>query len=132
MRKVEKFLFGSEGLEDTYEGYTEGVIWKGYECPYFSKEVSEKVISDLIAIAGTTVLSMYDSENDRFFIISYCSLSSEKIEQLKDINAILKLSTQDLRDIYDADVFEKETIIFEGESKVVYGIGAYCWIWEKR
>lgn len=133
MQDYEKFLFHSDELEGTYEGYTRGVTWKGHECPCFSKETSEKIIKDFIIVNGdTNVFSMYDSKKDRFIIIKYSNLSLEKIEQLKDTNTLLKLHTAELSNIYDANVFEKDIIFFKEELKVIYEIGSYCWIWEKK
>ena len=99
MRKT-KFVIDTN--EQTYEGYTDGRRWNGWECPWFTKEVADGMMRDL---NKEGVEAKYDSETDSY---------------------IIKVECYDEPDIFDG--YDVET---EDGSMHLYPIGAWCWIWEE-
>lgn len=55
---LRKMKFFAEWLERSYDGYTDGSTWNGWECPRFEFEVAEQLAKDMGGY--------YDEENDEF------------------------------------------------------------------
>ena len=88
--------------EKTYEGYTDGTLWNGWECPWFTKEVAEEIMRDL---NRDGVETEYDKKTDSY---------------------IVKREDDDTPDVFDgADVETEDGILH------LYPIGAWCWIWDE-
>ena len=87
--------------ERVYEGYTDGSTWNGWECPWFTKEVTEQIMQDL---RDDGVETEYNENTD-----SYSVLQPDSVE----------------------DVFEGEYVGTEDGGKHLYPIGAWCWIWDE-
>ena len=45
--KAYKKSFSIDGSDNTYEGYTLGQTWNGFDCPYFSLSQALKIVSDM-------------------------------------------------------------------------------------
>lgn len=85
---------------DSFEGYTKGESWNGWDCPYFTFEQSQKVLqsyNQLRSILGE-IQAYYDVGTDAFIF-----------------------PAEDEPEIYKA-------ITEEGEK--YYPIGGFVWIWE--
>jgi hypothetical protein len=92
-------------LRQTFEGYTQGASWNGWACPYFERTIAERVLR---ASEANNYNWRYDSESDAFIV------------QSKD----------DPED-YDPEVFNGVKINIADMEIVVYGIGAFSWVWEE-
>lgn len=107
MAVFEKALFGLDGWEEQYGGYTAGQHWNGWACPYFEKAVAEKILTEYVAAAADDVIWWYDPEHDAFYLNSS--------ETDPDLN----------------DMWSPNHIKVDGVELVVYAIGAQSWIWDK-
>ena len=88
---------------DSFEGFTKGETWNGWDCPYFSFEQANKILktfNDLRSIIGQSDLAYYDSGADSF---------------------VFPINDED-PEIYYADI--EDGIKY-------YPIGAFSWIWEE-
>jgi hypothetical protein len=96
--------FKNEALGfQSFEGYTKGEIWNGWDCPYFTFEQAQKVLkayNELRQIIGAISLAYYDSETDAFVFPD----SEDEPETYKALNE-------------------------QGQN--YYPIGAFVWIWEE-
>lgn len=84
-----------------YEGYTDGTLWNGWECPWFTKEVADRIMQDLKC---DDVETEYDENTDSYIV-----------RTIDDIE----------------DVFDGEYVNTEDGTKFLYPIGAWCWIWDE-
>ena len=100
--KMRRTVFTIDASEKYYEGYTDNRLWNGWECPWFTKEVADTIMSDLNQDGIRTV---YDITKDTYIID----------DQYNDT-----VDTYEGRDV--------ET--FNG-IKHLYPIGAWCWIWDE-
>ena len=101
MKTMRKTKFQICGDERVYEGYTDGSLWNGWECPWFTKEVAEQIMKDL---NRDDVETSYSEATD-----SYIVYRADDVE----------------------DVFEGEYVATEDGGKHLYPIGAWCWIWDE-
>lgn len=99
MRKT-RFVIDSN--EKSYEGYTDGALWNGWECPWFTKEVAEEMMRDFIKEGGE---AKYNSETDSYTFLG--------------------------ENWGSADVFGGEDVDTEDGIQHLYPIGAWCWIWDE-
>lgn len=106
---MKKTLFTC-GTNLTFEGFSNGETWNGFDCPYFEFEECEKIMNAFNKEneeCDVDVKIIYDSTNDCF------------IEQ--DEN-------------YDEDEYVTYEALFietsEG-SKKVYPLGTCYWMWEE-
>ena len=86
---------------DSFEGYTKGENWNGWDCPYFTFEQAQRVLqtyNQLRSITGEAQ-GYYDAGADAFIF-----------------------PAEDEPEIYNAITSENEKY---------YPVGAFCWIWEK-
>ncbi len=87
----------------TYEGFTSGQHWNGWECPSFEKDVAQKLLNDVIKANEYGKVS-FDEKKDTFF---------------------LENDGDDTEDWQGFDIKTDEGI------KHVYGIGSHSWVWSK-
>ena len=100
-----KTIFTIDGIAPAYIGYTSGRLWNGWATPYFEVNEAFAVMKDFNKnYEGTEHLMEYDAERDEFFVYDE---GCENFDRWKGAN-------------YTTD---------EG-IKHLYGIGAYCWIWD--
>lgn len=99
---MRKTRFVIDTNEKTYEGYTDGTLWNGWECPWFTKEVAEEMMKDL---NKEGVRTEYDEERDSYIV---------EVEQCDE-----------------PDVFDGADVVTEDGIKHLYPIGAWCWIWDE-
>ena len=100
--RLTNFKIESLGYE-TFEGFTKGEEWNGWDCPYFTFEQAQKVLktyNELCRIIGQTNVASYDLSADAF--------------------------------VFPSDDGEKEIFSSVAEDgQKYYPIGAFCWIWEE-
>ena len=99
---MRKTRFVIDTNEKTYEGYTDGTLWNGWECPWFTKEIAEEMMQDL---RNEGVEAEYCAKTDSYIV--------------KDDN-------NETTDIFDGSYIETEDGILH-----LYPIGAWCWIWDE-
>ena len=99
---MRKTRFVIDTNEKTYEGYTDGRLWNGWECPWFTKEVTEEMMQDL---RDEGVEVEYNEKTDSYII--------------KDGNN------------ETPDVFDGAHVETEDGTLHLYPIGAWCWIWDE-
>ena len=107
---IKKGLFALDSTELTFEGYDTGTYWNGWNRPYFTKEVAEKILSDNQKDADGEIQYdwSYDKQNDRF-IVQWVNTSTA-IHEEKEVANAEKI----------ADEF--------GNTFIVYPIGeGWCW-----
>jgi hypothetical protein len=91
--------------ERVFEGYSQGDNWNGWVCPYFEHSVAEQI---LLACEKNNYNWTYDLESDAFLVKG------------KD----------EPRDCAP-EMFTSINIYINNKEFVVYGIGAFSWIWEE-
>lgn len=108
--EMRKSRFGIDTNEEEFVGYTTGALWNGWATPYFTKEVADEIL----AIQNQSFVEN-GMDKDGYYAV----YNAEK----------------DQYEFYDPDLDEPE--VFEGEDCEtvdgelhLYGIGAYCWIWD--
>ena len=79
------------------------VLWNGWNCPYFTKEVADKIVDYLDAPAATVL--RYDEDND-VYVYKY-NLGED-----------------------ETDYYEPIEIIAPDGIRKVYPIGSWFWTWE--
>jgi hypothetical protein len=87
-----------------YEGYYNEETWNGWEVPYFTKEVAERIVSDL-----------RDSGDEA---IENASIDWE-------CNMLIINDDEDMMQEFSSLTAEKD-----GQEVPVYSIGGRCWCWE--
>jgi hypothetical protein len=95
------FTIGDESK--AYIGYTSGRLWNGWATPFFEKAEANKVAEGFNECAEFPM--QYDEVYDQFYILD---TETEELEKWEGI-----------------DYPTTEGI------KHLYGIGAYCWIWDE-
>ncbi|BBA45377.1 TPA: hypothetical protein ACK3Q6_003778 [Burkholderia cepacia] len=86
----------------SYQAYSRGERWNGWECPYFTIEEAMKLL-DHPYLHGLR----YDAESDKFI-----------------------MADGDGEDLYQR-VFAAEVVRVDGNPIKVYAIGACGWCWNK-
>lgn len=97
-----KFKIESLGYE-TFDGFTKGEDWNGWDCPYFKFDQAQRVLkqhNQLREIIGLTDFAFYDEVADSFVFPT----------------------GEDEPEVFPA--------IYENGQRY-YPIGAFSWIWEK-
>ena len=109
--EMRKSKFGIDTYEGEFVGYTTGYLWNGWATPYFTKEVADEILKI----------------NNQVYIDN----GMDKVGYYAVYNA-----EEDQYEFYDPDLDEPD--VFEGEycetvdgRLHLYGIGAYCWIWDE-
>lgn len=101
--RLTDFKIESLGYE-TFEGFTKDEDWNGWDCPYFTFEQAQKVLTThntLRSVIGQKKLACYDVAADAF---------------------VFPASDEDEPEIFAA-------IIADGQK--YYPVGTFCWIWEE-
>ena len=109
--EMRKTRFGNDSNEEEFVGYTTGALWNGWATPYFTKEVADEIVR--IQNQGYTDWGMDRNEY-------YAVYNAEK-DQYEFHNP----------DLDWPDVFEGEDCETVDGVLHLYGIGAYCWIWDE-
>lgn len=93
-------------IEDSisFQGFKNGNYWNGWECPVFTKEVSEKILNRFMRKQDE---AFYDKEKDAFIV---------RFFECKD---------------EEPEVFEGTDIVVGGQTYHVYGIGSFSWCWDE-
>jgi hypothetical protein len=109
--EMRKARFGIDSREEEFVGYTTGALWNGWATPYFTKEVADEIMK---------------IQNQ-----SYVEYGMDKDGYRAVYNA-----EKDQYEFYDPDLEEPEIFDMEICETVdgklhLYGIGAYCWIWDE-
>lgn len=84
-----------------YEAYTKGEHWNGWECPYFTREVAEQVLTELEREW------VFNTETDSFEALPVGLIDDET----------------------DAYQYQGITAVIDGTETRLYPIGAYSWCW---
>jgi hypothetical protein len=99
MNKVRFYL---DGFEGTFEGYTFGQRWNGWQVPYFTKEVGQAIMDEMNNDEGNT--AVYDEERDMFVVSNTYDDGTEE--------------------------FPGMDIAGDGEILHLYPIGSGSWVWD--
>lgn len=97
-----KTIFTIDGFTPAYIGYTSGRLWNGWATPYFEVNEAFEVMADYNK--DTENPMWYDEATDSFRINE-----SEYISE---------------------EIWKGQNIKTEEGIKHLYGIGAYCWVWD--
>ena len=100
---MRKTRFVIDTNEQTYEGYTDGRRWNGWECPWFTKEVADEIMK---ALNNEDIRAEYDSKKDSYLVYF----------------------DDDADGPYEFDGADVKT---EDGSMHLYPVGAWCWIWDE-
>lgn len=98
-----KAVFTIDCFPKAYIGYTSGRLWNGWATPYFEKEEAIRVMEGNNETAQYPM--QYDEIYDQFYI----------------------LDTED----GELETWKGEDIHTEEGINHLYGIGAYCWVWDE-
>ena len=100
--KLSRFTNNALGF-DSFEGFTKGENWNGWDCPYFTFEQTQKILkayNELRQIIGENSKAYYKSEIDAFvFPVS-----------------------EDETEVYEA-------LVENGQK--YYPVDSFVWIWEE-
>jgi poly-gamma-glutamate capsule biosynthesis protein CapA/YwtB (metallophosphatase superfamily) len=104
MIELRKAKFAIDSIPNiSFEGYTNGETWNGWACPYFEKSEAEHVLQ---ASEANHFKWVYNTGQNTFIVYSD---DDEAVEE----------------------IFEAvQGFLEDGNEIIVYGIGAYSWIWE--
>jgi hypothetical protein len=97
--------FCIDGLADTFEGYTSGEKWNGWECPYFAKSVAEQILE----LSRANGYSWVYQEKTDAFAVTHPDDPSD----------------------YSPEVFKAAQISTDDGQVTVYPVGAYSWSWRR-
>lgn len=100
-----KTIFTIDGIAPAYIGFTSGRLWNGWATPFFEVNEALAVMEDFNKNAENPM--QYDERFDRFIVIDSEGLQYEPLEEWKGKN-----------------------IQTDEGIKHLYGIGAYCWVWD--
>lgn len=96
-----KAFFTLDGLENAFEGWTDGTLWNGFEKPKFDRETAVTVLSAM------GFRWEFKNTEDSFHVIG-CNDDDEP-------------------SVYSSELIA----LPDGGTAKVYGIGSGDWIWEK-
>ena len=99
---MHKTIFTIDGIAPAYMGYTSGDLWNGWATPYFEKSEALRVMEDYNK--NTESPMFYNEQYDTFYHFG--------------------------TDSYDGEMWRGENAQTEEGIKHLYGIGAYCWVWD--
>lgn len=104
MSDFEKAVFCIESIPNVqFQGYHNGTDWNGFACPYFERQVAEKILK---------------ASEENGFVWSY-NLDMDSFEVRSSMDPVN----------YEPEMFAAQEISINRESIKVYPIGAYSWIW---
>jgi len=108
---LKKAVFTIDGIEgEEFAGFTSGMSWNGWACPYFTKEVAERIM-DKICEWGNTK-AWYVEENNTYYTNLNCDSG--------------------YCDEEDTEWWEGSEYIVNGESVVLYCVGGGSWCWDEE
>jgi hypothetical protein len=103
-KELKKAWFTIDGLEDnSYEGYTEGQTWNGWQCPLFELDVALQIAKDLNQVNGEIDSKIVFDEKTHEFINEDYEYPKEQWESFA---------------------------ASEYEGKKLFALGSYGWCWE--
>lgn len=88
----------------SFQGFTRGETWNGWQCPYFTRETAEQILK---ASERNGYRWQYDETSDTYLV----QHSADPTD-------------------FEPDRFEEVKIEIEGLETKAYAIGAYSWAWE--
>jgi hypothetical protein len=97
-----KTIFTIDGFVPAYIGYTSGRLWNGWATPFFEKNEALRVMHDYNKDTGNPM--QYDEATDSFRVAE--------------------------TEYTDEEVWTGKNINTDDGVKHLYGIGAYCWVWD--
>ena len=97
-----KTIFTIDGIAPAYIGYTSGRLWNGWATPFFEKNEALRVMQDYNKDTGNPM--QYDEATDSFRVAE--------------------------TEYTDEEVWTGKNINTDDGVKHLYGIGAYCWVWD--
>ena len=97
-----KTIFTIDGIAPAYIGYTSGRLWNGWGTPNFEIAEALQVMADYNK--NTDRPMWYDEETDSFRVAE--------------------------TEYADEEVWKGANIQTDDGIKHLYGIGAYCWVWD--
>lgn len=100
---MHKAVFTIDCFPKAYIGYTSGRLWNGWATPYFERDEAIRVMEGNNETAEYPM--QYDEIYDQFYVLD--------------------------TDTTELEVWKGEDIKTEEGIKHLYGIGAYCWIWDE-
>jgi hypothetical protein len=99
---MQRTIFTIDGVVPAYIGYTDGDTWNGWATPYFEKDQAMRLMEDYNK--NTESPMFYNEEFDTFYHFG--------------------------TDGYSGEMWKGEKHQTAEGIKTLYGIGAYCWIWD--
>lgn len=105
---IEKVVFKLDGLGGEYQGFFKGQRWNGWAVPFFTKEVADQILDDLIENGVGSV--WYTEADDTFYYHIY----DGEIEEFEDV-----------------EWTEGHNLEIDGQLVRVYSIGGHSWIWDE-
>jgi hypothetical protein len=105
-REFTQAKFSTDAFENNvFEGFTDGSLWNGWACPYFTYEIATRVLQ----MSEANGYRWHYDKNTRSFLVSHIDdpMGTEP-ERFEGIDILINDS---------------------GE-RVLYAIGAYSWTWE--
>lgn len=100
---MHKNVFTIDGFNYPYIGYTSGRRWNGWATPYFKLAEAFEVMKDFNECADNPI--QYDEVYDQFYILD--------------------------KETAELEVWKGENYNTEEGIEHLYGIGAYCWVWDE-
>lgn len=100
---MHKSVFTIGEFKYVYIGYTGGRRWNGWATPYFEKDEALAVMHDYNECAENPM--EYDEVYDQFYILD--------------------------KETAELETWKGEKLNTDEGIKHLYGIGAYCWMWEE-
>ena len=97
-----KTIFTIDGIAPAYIGYTSGRLWNGWGTPYFEVNEALQVMEDYNNNSENPMY--YDEATDSFRIAE--------------------------TEYTDEEVWKGQNLVTKDGTKHLYGIGAYCWVWD--
>ena len=95
-------IFTIDGIAPAYIGYTSGRLWNGWATPFFEVNEALQVMEDYNK--NTDRPMWYDESTDSFRVAE--------------------------TEYTDEEIWKGKNIVTDDGIKHLYGIGAYCWVWD--
>lgn len=103
-REFTQAMFSTDAFEnDVFEGFTDGSLWNGWACPYFTYEIATRTLQ---LSEANGYQWHYDEGTDMF--------SVRHVDDPED---------------FEPDAFGSITIRVGDREITVYAIGAHSWTW---
>ena len=109
--EMRKTRFGIDSNDGEFVGYTTGYLWNGWATPYFTKEVADEILK-----INNQVYISYGMDKEGYYAV----YNAEKDQY--------EFYEPNYDGPYTVEGEDRETV--DGKLHL-YGIGAYCWIWDE-